>query len=70
MADRGYTITKADRWTYLDELSNPVDGYRITFVYDDGMVDFVYVPERQYTPEQVHNLIQEKLAVHKELFAE
>ena len=69
MAQAEYTIIKAQRWTFLDELSNPVDGYRVSFVMPNGMVDYVYVSEREYSKDTVIALIKEKVAKHKEVLA-
>ena len=67
MAQAEYTIIKAQRWTFLDELGNPVDGYRVSFVMPNGMVDYVYVPEREYSKDTVLALIKAKVALHKEV---
>jgi len=69
MAQAEYTIIKAQRWTFLDELGNPVDGYRVSFTMPNGMVDYVYVPEREYSKDAIIALIKEKVAKHKEVLA-
>jgi len=69
MPQAEYTIIKAQRWTFLDELGNPVDGYRVSFVMPNGMVDYVYIPEREYSKDAIIALIKEKVAKHKEVLA-
>jgi len=65
----GYTIAKVKRWVALDAFDNPVDGYRIAFTMDSGGVDWVFVPEREYNKERVHQLIAEKVASHAGLLS-
>lgn len=60
-----FEIVMTERWTFLDELSNPVDGYRITFRLKDGTVDFVHIAEAMYNPEVVGAAIGEKVIRHK-----
>ena len=69
MAQAEYTIIKAQRWTFLDELGNPVDGYRVSFVMPNGMIDYVYMPEREYSKSAIIALIASKVAKHKEVLA-
>jgi hypothetical protein len=60
-----YKIMMRERWTFLNSRGNPVDGYRITFMLEDGTVDWVDIPEKQYNPDAVESAIQEKIIRHE-----
>lgn len=60
-----YKIMTRERWTFLNSRGNPVEGYRITFMLEDGTVDWVDVPEKLYNPEAVAKAIEEKIIRHQ-----
>lgn len=60
-----FKIMSRERWTFLNARGNPVDGYRITFMMEDGTIDYVDVPEKQYNPDTVADMIAEKIARHE-----
>jgi hypothetical protein len=60
-----YKIMMRERWTFLNSRGNPVDGYRITFMLEDGTVDWVDIPEKQFNPDAVEQAIQEKIIRHE-----
>ena len=65
----GYEIRMVERSTFLNERSNPVDGYRVTFAMTDGTIDWVDVPKAQYEPEFVKAQIDAAIAKHDALRA-
>jgi hypothetical protein len=60
-----YKIMMRERWTFLNSRGNPVDGYRITFMLEDGTVDWVDIPEKQFNPDAVEQAINEKIIRHE-----
>jgi len=63
-----YEIKLVERWTFLNEQRNPVDGYRVTFTIPAlGITDHVLVAKSAYGPDKVKGLITEQIEQHKEL---
>lgn len=59
-----YRILNVEPWTFLDVRGNPTPGFRITYTFEGGFVDFVDVAERSYGPEAVKAAIEERIAKH------
>jgi len=64
-----YEIRMVERATFLNERSNPVDGYRVTFAMPDGTVDWVEVPKAQYQPAVVKAQIEALIKQHQAMRA-
>jgi len=60
-----YDIKLVERVTFLNERSNPVDGYRVTFELSDGTVDWVDLPKGQYNKANVVKAIEAALKLHE-----
>jgi hypothetical protein len=58
-------IKIVERVTFLNERSNPVDGYRVTFELENGFIDWVDLPRAQYNPANVKKAIDEAAKVHE-----
>ena len=69
MPENEYKIVRVQRWTYLDDLRNPVDGYRIAFVLPSGVTDWVHIPEREYSAERVRALIMILTLINTDVLA-
>jgi len=64
-----YEIRLVERATFLNERSNPVDGYRVTFAMSDGTIDWVEVPKAQYQPAIVKAAIDAAIKTHQAMRA-
>jgi len=60
-----YRIVLRERFTFLNALGNPVQGYRVTFEMADGTVDYVNIPEGDYDPDHVRAAITDKIERHQ-----
>ncbi|MBW2675023.1 MAG: hypothetical protein JRD89_16695 [Deltaproteobacteria bacterium] len=54
-------------WTSLDELGNPIDSKRITFLYPDGTAGKIEIPNRELSAERVKQRIDEEIALWREI---
>jgi len=59
-----YEVTNVEPWTFLDDRGNPVPGYKVTFVYEGGFVDWVDIAAKVYGAETVKVAIERKITEH------
>ena len=59
-----YQVLQIEPWTMLDPRGNPIPGYRVTFTFEGGTVDFVDVSQKTYAPESVRAAIEDKITKH------
>jgi hypothetical protein len=65
---KNYKITMVERWTFLNDQRNPVDGYRVTFSIPNlAVIDHVVLAEAAYTPDNVKKAITDKVVLHRTL---
>lgn len=64
-----YEIGKRERTNFLDDRGRSVDGYRIWYMMEDGMTDYVEVEKSQYKAETVWAMIEKGIAAHRALIA-
>ncbi len=63
-----YTITHTEPWTYLNELRNPVQGFRVTFTFTSlNETHTAYVPS--LTPDVVKREIERQAKDREGLMA-
>ena len=60
-----YKVTLVERATFLNERSNPVDGYRVTYQLDTGIVDWVELPKAAYNAANVKAAIDAAVKLHE-----
>jgi hypothetical protein len=60
-----YEIKLVERVTFLNERSNPVDGYRVTFELSDGTIDWIDLPKAQYNKTNVSKAIEGAIKLHE-----
>jgi len=56
-----YTVDNVEPWTVLDKLSNPQQGYRITFTFEPGFTSYVEVTRVNYNPDFVRAAIETEI---------
>jgi len=64
-----YKIGKRERTNFLDQRDRAVDGYRVWYEMPDGTVDYVEVEKGDFSADKVKALIEEEVALHKELMS-
>lgn len=64
-----YTIGKIERTSFLDDRGRAVDGYRVWYRMENGMVDYVEVEKSQYNSETVKAMIEAEIAEHELLMS-
>jgi hypothetical protein len=64
-----YEIKMRERVTFLNERSNPVDGYRVTFQLADGTIDWIDLPKAQYNKANVAAAIEAAVTLHESVTA-
>ena len=64
-----YTIGKRERTTFLDDRDRAVDGYRVWYKMEDGMVDYVEIEKDQYNAANVKAAIEKDIAEHEEVLS-
>lgn len=57
-----WDVTSQPEWTELTPGSGPVAGWRVMFTTGMGHTGTVFVPNAQYTPDNVRRMIAEKAA--------
>ena len=62
-----YEVINVEPWTFLDARGNPVAGYKVTFTYEGGFVDWIDIPEKTYNAANVKAAIQNKISKHIEV---
>jgi len=55
-------VLQVETWTFLDARHNPVEGHKVTFQTDLGMVGSVDIPKADFTPEKVGDRVAEEAA--------
>jgi hypothetical protein len=63
-----YRVLNVEPWTFLDPRGNPTAGFRVTFTFGEGIVDWVDVPEKLYNAQYVQGVIEERITKHAEIF--
>jgi len=59
---------KTERVTILGADGAPMPGMRVWFeIPGAGVVDYVEVPENEFSPERVRGMIEERVALHAAL---
>jgi hypothetical protein len=64
-----YEIKLVERVTFLNERSNPIDGYRVTFELPEGTIDWIDLPKGQYNKANVAKAIEAALKLHEAVIA-
>lgn len=62
-----YKIGKVQRTTFIDETGHAVDGYRVYYMMDNGMTDYVEIEKSQYNADNVKALIEAEIEEHTAL---
>jgi hypothetical protein len=60
-----YTIGKVERTSFLDSRGRAVDGYRVWYTLENGIVDYVEIEKSQYNAESVKAAIEADKAEHE-----
>ena len=53
-------VLQCEPWTFLDARKNPVEGYKVTFRTDLGMVGTIDIAKADFDPETVGDRVAEE----------
>lgn len=66
-----YTIGKVRRTVFVDETTgHAVDGYRVHFIMDNGMPDYIEIEKALYNAENVKAGIESQIASHESVLSQ